>query len=650
MITISKLDKNWLLVNAPDWNDQAIVRSGAHEWSASERCYVVPRIRIVDIVEQAKKDDMNHPQLLQEAKRLGPYPEDLYRLEKMSKVAYESTLACLRMFRQTGIRAEDLPYFQKHFRGKFPPYRHQLVTFAYIDQLERCAIYNEMGTGKTASVIWSIDWNLIQKKIYSALIIAPNNILGNWEREVQIHAPRLKTVIIQGTRNHRLDLLDTLADIYIINYEGLKVIKEELKDKFQMVVLDEAHRIKDPAAVQTKIIHELFTDVHYKVAMTGTPIGNNLIDLHQLMTWIDPFMFEPFYQFRSHWFYNVGYKWFPNRQNEGGKSTEKMMQEKVYTRAVRYRKDECLDLPPKTYIRRDCVLDPVQAVAYRQMMRAMMSAMEEGLISAKNVLSQLVKLSEITSGFIRDENGVDHVFKKCAKLDLLETIMEDEIGRGHKTVHWARYVPDIKRIGKMLENNDRKVLLLYGASTKKRSAYEIVEEFQNDPTVTDLVGNPAVGGLGLNMTAADYAVFYSNDYSWIKRSQAEDRIHRMGSEKHHQITIIDLVSQLVTNTWTVDKLVVDSLIGKKELAHTVIDVFKAGIADSFGLFQEKREADERLAAAVKNVNEVNSLIDFTSDVYRGATSLDEPECIECGSKDVLTRDGITTCRSCGYKE
>lgn len=638
MLVISRLDKNFIVArsNSPD-EENAVKSGGVWEWSRSEKAFICPRPKIVDIVDRAQRDNLS-----------AEYPEDLYRMEKMGRIAFEGTLSALRSQRQTGVRMEDIDYFRDHFKGQFLPYRHQLVTFQYIDLLEQCAIFNEMGTGKTASVIWDIDWRLIQKRIYSALIVAPNNILHNWKKEVSIHAPHLKVHILQGTRNERLDKLDDFAHIYVINYEGLAVLGDELKHKFQMVVLDEAHKIKDPGAKQTKVVLGLLSDVTFKVAMTGTPIGNNLIDLHQLMTWIDPFMFEPFYIFRAHLFYSAGFKWYPNRMNPslGGISTERFMQDKVYTRAVRYRKDECLDLPPKTYITRSCVLDATQAIAYRQMLKVFMSEMEEGIITAKNVLSKMIKLSEITSGFIRDSEGRDHVFSKCAKLDLLGDILE-EIGSEAKVVIWARYVSDIKRIGKMLGS---KAVLLYGATSKGGKALEIVDKFQaSDPRdLQYIVGNPAVGGLGLNMTAASYAIYYSNDYSWIKRSQSEDRIHRMGSEKHHQITIMDLVCELVPGVATIDMPVVKALTDKKELARVIIDVYKAGVTDAFGLMKEHREAEERLIGAAINLSKVESFIDFSRPEYSSSFELKEPECPSCSSKNVLpTTSGTMECKDCG---
>lgn len=630
-ISVSRLDRSFICVRTSSWEDERLVKQGTYEWSSSEKAFICPRPRIVEIIDTAKK----------EALEIADFPEDIYRSEKMNKIAFEATLAALRAIRQTGARAEDIDYFRDHFHGKFPPYRHQLVTFQYVSLIDRCAVFNEMGTGKTASVIWAIDWRRIQKLAYTSLVIAPNNILQNWEREIALHAPHLKTVVLQGSRHERLDLLDTLADVYIMNYEGIRVIGDDLKHKFQYVILDEAHKIKDPQASQTKLISEIFDDtVRYKTVMTGTPIGNELLDLHQQMTWLDPFMFEPYHIFKAHHFHAVGGKFKPNH------GVQKMIQDKTYMRAVRYKKEECLDLPPKTYIQRTCVMEGAQKTAYQQMLRAFMTAMEDGLINAKNVLSQIMKLSQITSGFIRDEQGVDHIFRKVAKLDLLQSVLE-EIGPEKKVVIWARFIPDIKRIGRLLNNGDKeeKAVLLYGATAKGGKALAIADRFRDDPSILYLVGNPAVGGLGLNMTVASYAVYYSNDYSWIKRSQSEDRIHRMGSEAFDQITIIDLVTEK-----TIDEPVVGSLINKKELARVIIDLYKTGIVDAFGLLKDKKEAEERLVAAATQMAEVNAIIDFTRQEYAGAMEMDEPECSNCHSKSIhpsATEAGVMICDTCG---
>lgn len=624
--SISRLDKNYIVVRTSTWEEERVVKTGTHEWSRSERAYICPRPRIVDLVDLARKDALPVD-----------FDEATYKAEKMNRYAQEATLAALRAMRQTGARAEDIDYFREYFRGKFPPYRHQLVTFMYLSLIDNVGVFNEMGTGKTASVIWAYDWRRIQKQVYTGLVVAPNNILQNWEREVQAHAPHLKTVIVQGSRNDRLDCLDIMADLYFINYEGLRVVGDELKHRFQMVILDEAHKIKDPSAVQTKLTFEIFESVRFKAVMTGTPIGNELLDLHQPMTWLDPFMFEPYPIFRANHFTAYGSKWKPNR------GTEKMMQEKVYQKAVRYKKEECLDLPPKTYITRTCQLEPAQKAAYQQMLKQFMMMIEDGLINAKNVLSQIMKLSQITSGFVRDENGKDHIFKKCAKLDLLETVLE-EIGQGHKVVIWARFIPDILRIASLLNRDRERALMLYGATAKGGKALEIADRFRDDKEIDYLVGNPAVGGLGLNMTCADYAVYFSNDYSWIKRSQSEDRIHRMGSEAHTQITIMDLICEK-----TIDEPVVASLRDKKELARVIIDLYKAGIIDSFGMIKEKKDAEDRLVAAATNLAEIDALIDFTRPEYAGAVDLLEPSCPDCHSKNVHpAAEGLMICETCKH--
>lgn len=629
---ITKLDRSFILVRPGTVENERIVALDMHEWSNAEQAYVCPNYRIVDIVEGIRRTG-NQVQC----------PDELYVFQKRIKVGDEAILAILRAFRATGIRAEDLDYFRDHFQGQFPPYRHQLVTFQYISMLSGCAVFNEMGTGKTASVLWAIDWRLRRKEISNCLVIAPNNLMENWRREVQIHTPRLKSVVITGSRAERYKALDTIADVYLINYEGLMVLRDELKHVFGMVVLDEAHRIKDPQAVQTKLCHELFSDVLYKVIMTGTPIGNELLDLHQPMTWMYPHMFEAFGIFRSNNFTQQGSKWKPNRD------VQKKIQDKVYAKAVRYRKEECLDLPPKTYITRTCEMEGPQKIAYQQMLKAFVAMIDDGLINAKNVLSQMMKLSQITSGFVRDSEGKDHVFREVAKLKALEELITD-IREAHaleekpvKVIIWARFINDIKRIGRMLNKHGEKAVLLYGATAKGGNALMIADRFRDEPKIEFLVGNPAVGGLGLNMTCAAWAIYYSNDYSWIKRSQSEDRNHRMGSEAHKNIYIVDIVTSR-----TIDEPVVGSLRGKKELAKMVIDIYKAGIGDAFSLLKERDEARRALQQAARNVTQIEEFINMGSDEYRGAVDLEEPECFSCHSKNIMPGEGETTvCKACG---
>tara|TARA_R110002153_G_scaffold18973_6_gene65571 strand:+ start:77 stop:874 length:798 start_codon:yes stop_codon:yes gene_type:complete len=230
--------------------------------------------------------------------------------------------------------------------------------------------------------------------------------------------------------------------------------------------------------------------------------------------------------------------------------------------SYRVLKKECLDLPDKVYQRREVELTTEQKKVYKELKDYAIAELDSHeLVSVTSVLTQILRLHQVVCGFVRNDNG-DEVEVKSNRLDELINILEEVQG---KTIIWANYQYDIKRILKTLHNitGVNSVATYYG-ETPDEERQEIIRRFQ-DPNseLKYLISNTQTGGYGITLTEASNVIYYSNNYDLEKRLQSEDRAHRIGQT--NKVTYIDLVAK-----GTVDEKIVKALRNKLSLAQEVL--------------------------------------------------------------------------------
>jgi SNF2 family DNA or RNA helicase len=237
------------------------------------------------------------------------------------------------------------------------------------------------------------------------------------------------------------------------------------------------------------------------------------------------------------------------------------LKEKLDRFAYRVKKEECLDLPDKLYVKREVDLTPEQIKAYNEMKSMALAQINGGLVSTVNALTQLMRLHQIVCGHVKLDDGtvVDLPNKR---MDELMAVVEETDG---KIIIWANYRHDIESIKLALakEYGMKSVATYYG-DTESLERQRIVNDFQDmNSELRFFVGNPSTGGYGLTLTAAHTMVYYSNSFDLEKRLQSEDRAHRIGQTKN--VTYIDLISP-----GTVDEKIVKALRGKINIATQVL--------------------------------------------------------------------------------
>ena len=402
------------------------------------------------------------------------------------------------------------------------------------------------------------------------LIVAPLSILSVWEAEfAQFAAFDYALAVLTGDSAKKTDTLRHMngaaLQVAVVNYESAWRMEQELAAWGpDLIVCDEGHKIKTHNISASKAMHRLGAKAGYRLLLTGTLITNKAIDVFSPYKFLNPTIFgTSFYAFRSRYFDMVGYG---NHTPVLKRSMEAELSARLHSIAYRAAKADCLDLPETTDVVRQVELEPAARKIYRSLVKESFAELASGEVTAPNVLTRLLRLSQLTGGFLgSDENAAVQQISS-AKLSAMEDILESAVAEGQKLVIIARFLPEIRAICKELDGRGLRYACITG-EVQDRAAQ--VAQFQNDPDVPVFVGQIATAGLGLTLTAASTMVFYSLDYSMSNYEQAKARIHRVG--QRNPCTYIHLIAK-----GTVDEKVLTALRNKADLAKALVDDCRRG--------------------------------------------------------------------------
>jgi SNF2 family DNA or RNA helicase len=467
------------------------------------------------------------------------------------------------------------------YRFKTKPFQHQLDALKESWNKEVWALFMEMGTGKTKVCIDNIAILYDKGKINAALIIVPNGIKRNWRNELEIHMADHVNYRIgiwsaspRKEEKKELDQLSIIADdltLLIMNVEALSTTRGRdfarsfLLRNQGMCVVDESTTIKNHAAARTKNIIKLAELAKYRRIMTGAPVTKSPLDLFSQIQFLDPYLIDQqsYYSFRARYAVVV-------QRSVGTHSFQHIvkyqrldeLQEKVKNFSTRILKSECLDLPEKLYTKRVVTMTPEQLKAYVEMKKSALAFLENNkIMTAATVLTQLIRLHQITCGHVKTDDGEVKGIKNNRIHELLNVLEET----GGKVIIWAVYRYDIRAIEKAIGDiYGRESVASYYGDTKDNIRQSIVDRFMDvNDHLRFFVGNPKTGGYGLTLTSSHTVVYYSNDYSLEVRMQSEDRAHRIGQTS--KVTYVDLMAE-----HTIDEKIVKLLNAKIDLASQVM--------------------------------------------------------------------------------
>ena len=449
-------------------------------------------------------------------------------------------------------------------------YAHQVRAYNFALNLvnkgsKGIAYLMDMGTGKTITSIALVGSLLEQSKFHNLLIVCPKSIVGVWQEEFQKFADyRYALTVLDGSLEKKKSafkyMTGTALQVIVVNYESCWRLESEIaKWKPDMIICDESSKIKNPTTSQSKALHRLGANSKLNLILTGTPITNNPLDFFSQYKFLDEqILGSSFYLFRNRYAVMGGYQ---NRLVVGYRHLAELV-EKVHKIAYRIKIEDAVDLPPFIDETRTITLEPKAQAMYKMIAEDCYAELNnETDVTARNILTQLLRLSQVTGGYIRNDNNNDALQVSSAKMDALEDIVDTCVEEGRKVVVFARFVPEIEAIARMLQKKGIGYSLIYGA-TKDRA--EQVKKFQEDPETKVFVGQLQTTGMGLTLTAANVAVFYSLDFSYANYEQSRARIHRIGQKE--KCLYIHLVCKN-----TVDEKVMKALQKKGDIAKLMVD-------------------------------------------------------------------------------
>jgi SNF2 family DNA or RNA helicase len=466
------------------------------------------------------------------------------------------------------------------YRFKTKPFEHQLRALKESWNRQVWAWFMEMGTGKTKVCIDNIAVLYDKGKVDRALVIAPNGIKRNWRNELSVHMPdhvEYRVAVWSASpkkkEKEELDQFSVMTDqltILIMNIEALSTQRgAEFARKFVFsgscfMVVDESTTIKNHAARRTKNIMKIAKLAKYRRIMTGSPVTKSPLDLYSQLEFLGGWILDQsnYYAFRARYAVIV-------QRSVGTHSFQHIiryqrldeLQDKLKDCSTRVLKSDCLDLPEKLYTKRSVAMTPEQLKAYVEMKKSAITFFENNPMTAASVLTQMIRLHQITCGHVKTDDGEVKAIKNNRIKELLQVLQETD----GKVIIWAVYRHDIQTIEKEIADEyGKETVASYYGDTKDSIRQSIVDDFMDsDSNLRFFIGNPKTGGYGLTLTSSHTVVYYSNDYSLEVRMQSEDRAHRIGQT--NKVTYVDLMAD-----GTIDEKIVKALNNKIDLASQVM--------------------------------------------------------------------------------
>ena len=465
-----------------------------------------------------------------------------------------------------------------HYKYKSKPFAHQHTALQISWNKEVFAYFMEMGTGKSKVLIDNIAMLYNAGRIDGALIVAPKGVYKNWfDSEIPNHLPDYieKKVGLWRTKPDAPELkplFSTGAELHILimNVEafstkkGVDFARKFLSSHKAIMGIDESTTIKNPSAKRTKNILSLRTLTKYRRILTGSPVTKSPLDLYSQCQFLDPYLLDQssYYVFRTRYA-------ICRKINVSGRSVEIVvgyrnlaeLSEKIKPFSYRVLKDDCLDLPKKTYLKRTIELTDEQKKVYKQMKEEAIAFLNGKMVTSATVISQLMRLHQITCGHFTSNDGkVQDI--KSNRINQLMDILEEMEG---KAVIWAHYRYDIQKIVEAISKKygENSVVTYYGDTSTDDTQKAIKKIQDKDSPVRFIVGTPQTGGYGITLTGASTMIYYSNGYDLEKRQQSEARIDRIGQEK--PMTYIDIMAED-----TIDDKIVKSLRNKVNIATEIM--------------------------------------------------------------------------------
>jgi len=416
--------------------------------------------------------------------------------------------------------------------GVYPPMQHQKETAIFLATNQRAFCFNEQGTGKTASAICASDCLIEQGVIHRVLIICPLSIMQSaWQSDLFKCALHRKVGVAYGDRNKRKAIINSDAEYVIINFDGVEIIADDIeKAGFDLIIIDEANAYKTVTTNRWKTLNKILKPETWLWMMTGTPAAQSPVDAYGLAKLCVPDNVPRFFgAFRDQVMMNITkFKWIP--KPNASQTVFDALQP-----AIRFTKEDCLDLPDVTYTSRVAELTPQQEKYYRLLKKQMLMVAAGEEISTVNAAVNLNKLLQISGGAVYTDNGSIVEFDVSNRLKVVREVIEEA---SNKVLVFIPFTHTIELLREYLGGAGITCEVINGSvPVNKRT--EIFKTFQETPDPKVLLIQPQSAAHGVTLTAANVIIWYAPVTSIETYLQANARIDRQGQKNPMTIVHIE---------------------------------------------------------------------------------------------------------------
>jgi SNF2 family DNA or RNA helicase len=420
---------------------------------------------------------------------------------------------------------------QYEWPGQYDPFTHQKTTAAFLTMHQRAFCFNEQGTGKTGSVIWAADYLMKKGKIRRVLVICPLSIMDSaWRADLFKFTMHRTVDIAYGSADKRRAIINGHAEFVIINFDGVEIVQEDIqKAGFDLVVVDEANAYKNPQTKRWKVLRNILEEDTWLWMLTGTPAAQSPVDAYGLAKLVNPGGVPKFLtSFQDMVLMKLGrFRCVPKES-----ATETVFN--ALQPAIRFTKDECLDLPEMTMVTRHVELTKQQKKYYELLRKKAIIEADGEEVSAINAAVELNKLLQISCGAVYSDSGEVVEFDITKRYAVLKEVVDEA---SQKVLVFVPYKNVISALSEKLLSDGITSDIINGdvPAGKRATIFKQFQE-QQDPRV--LIIQPQAAAHGVTLTAANTVVWWGPVPSLETFAQANARVHRAG--QHHPCTVVQL--------------------------------------------------------------------------------------------------------------
>lgn len=442
--------------------------------------------------------------------------------------------------------------------GRLKPFDHQRATASFLTLHPRSFCFNEQGLGKTASAIWAADYLMKLGKVKRVLVLCPLSIMKSaWQEDLFKFAMHRSCSVAYGDAKTREKIIAAGSEFVIINFDGLAVVKDAvLKGGFDLIVVDEASFYKNPQTNRWKVLRDVAKDIQWLWMMTGTPAAQSPLDAYGLAKMVHQKGVPYYGEFRASVMYKATqFKWVPKPDADA--HVHRLLQP-----AIRFEREQCLDLPEVTSVFRDAPLTPQQAKYYKMLKARLVFEADGEQVTAVHAAAKMNKLLQISCGAIYTDTGEVLEFDVGNRIDAVKEVIEEA---SHKVLVFVPFTHTIELLRASLEADGISCGVINGeVSLNKRSA--LVQQFQNGQEPRVLIIQPQAAAHGLTLTAANTIIWYAPVTSVETYLQANARINRPGQA--NRMLIVHIQGS------EVERRLYHMLEGNIETHQKIIDLYR----------------------------------------------------------------------------